>query len=504
MDLERISVVLRERDTWEAVDLGFAMTRRWLGAAYGAWLVVVLPLALILNVALYEFPWIALVATWWFKPLLDRLPLAVISRGFFGEPPRPLELLRQPGRFLGRGLFLALTWRRLSPWRSYSMPVDQLEALEGGRARRRRLAVLGQEYRGISFLLTLVCLLFELLLLSGLFLLLELLVPGSMDSPSLLDSLSEDGLVRMTSALYLIAMSAIEPFFVGAGFSLYINRRVTLEGWDIELGFRRMSRRLARLASGLPAAIVVAALTLGLSFPARAAEPIAEAPLPAADTAGGLAPDRDPGQVAADVLSAAEFGTKEERRIWRLREEEQQPEQPEPRSGSTDLGFFSGLGRFLATVLFWLIAGVGVLLLAYLIAALIRSRRSGTGRDLRARPDAPEVLFGLDVRPESLPDDLLGAARQAWQRGEPAAALSLLYRGALVHLISRQQVEIPGSATEGECMALVQRRVEPLLAGDFAALALTWQRTAYAHRPPNEPQFSRLCLRWARHLEGAA
>jgi hypothetical protein len=46
--------------------------------------------------------------------------------------------------------------------------------------------------------------------------------------------------------------------------------------------------------------------------------------------------------------------------------------------------------------------------------------------------------------------------------------------------------------------------VEPVLAGDFAALALSWQRTAYAHRPPDEPQFGRLCLRWARHLEGPA
>jgi hypothetical protein len=31
----------------------------------------------------------------------------------------------------------------------------------------------------------------------------------------------------------------VEPFYVGAGFTMYLNRRVELEAWDIEQEFRR-------------------------------------------------------------------------------------------------------------------------------------------------------------------------------------------------------------------------------------------------------------------------
>jgi hypothetical protein len=31
----------------------------------------------------------------------------------------------------------------------------------------------------------------------------------------------------------------LEPFYVAAGFAMYLNRRVELEAWDIEQEFRR-------------------------------------------------------------------------------------------------------------------------------------------------------------------------------------------------------------------------------------------------------------------------
>jgi hypothetical protein len=31
----------------------------------------------------------------------------------------------------------------------------------------------------------------------------------------------------------------LEPFYVAAGFAMYLNRRVQLEAWDIEQEFRR-------------------------------------------------------------------------------------------------------------------------------------------------------------------------------------------------------------------------------------------------------------------------
>ncbi len=38
---------------------------------------------------------------------------------------------------------------------------------------------------------------------------------------------------------YAAAVSFLEPFYVAAGFGMYLNRRVELEAWDVEQEFRR-------------------------------------------------------------------------------------------------------------------------------------------------------------------------------------------------------------------------------------------------------------------------
>jgi len=55
---------------------------------------------------------------------------------------------------------------------------------------------------------------------------------------------SESGIHQF---VYLFAYAAVvlflEPFFVSAGFAMYLNRRVELEAWDIEQEFRRVFAR---------------------------------------------------------------------------------------------------------------------------------------------------------------------------------------------------------------------------------------------------------------------
>ena len=38
---------------------------------------------------------------------------------------------------------------------------------------------------------------------------------------------------------YALTIGFVEPFYVAAGFALYLNRRAELEAWDIEQEFRR-------------------------------------------------------------------------------------------------------------------------------------------------------------------------------------------------------------------------------------------------------------------------
>jgi len=100
-------------------------------------------------------------------------------------------------------------------------------------------------------------------------------------------------------------------------------------------------------------------------------------------------------------------------------------------------------------------------LVAVAVAVLLVSARHlvqlRAGRR-RAKASAISHVRDLDVRPESLPEDVGAAAWALWQSGQVAAALSLLYRGALSRLIHRHAVPIAASTTEGECLELAQGR----------------------------------------------
>lgn len=105
----------------------------------------------------------------------------------------------------------------------------------------------------------------------------------------------------------------------------------------------------------------------------------------------------------------------------------------------------------------------------------------------------PVTLMGLDLRPESLPEDVVAAARAAWERGDATLALSLLYRGALVRLAKRGALEIPESATENECLRAVRRMETDGIAGAFGALTGAWVRARYGHSAPAAAEFGALC-----------
>jgi hypothetical protein len=492
MDLERISVAVRARDSWEAVDLGFAMVRRWWRAIYSAWIVVVLPPALLLNLAFRDYPWVAFVLLWWLKPLFDRVPLAIVSRAFFGEVPTPWRIVTRPRQYLGRGLLGDLTIRRLSPWRSYLMPVAQLEELSGA-ARIARAGVFTATHSGMALLLTGICWTFEAFLLRGGFLLILMLLPDTVDPETLfgdlplglalpfpeLIGLTGEGpawLPLVRNGFSVAAMALVEPFYVAAGFSLYINRRVDLEGWDIELGFRRMTARLQSLLA-TTAAVLLVTLSAGIAH---------------------TADEPDFQTTMAEVLAHPDFGTTETVERWEPIRDTEPSEFPD-----LDLAWAGEVGRFLSTILVWTVSGLALALLGYLLVAFLGRGDRSSGDAGRQRTLKPDSLFGLDLRPDSLPTDLLGAARRLWAAGDAAGAMSLLYRGALAHVVDRLRVDVPDSATEGECIELVSTHLEQPVAEDFTTLTHAWQLVAYADRDPSAAAFEDLCQRWRRHLRPA-
>lgn len=243
---DHLTVSLRPRSGFEAVDLGFALARRHAPELWRAWLLIVLPL--MLTLALLEHlgsAWIPpCLLLWWAKPLYDAVILLVLSRAVFGERISARGVLAELGR-LARVLAGSLTLRRLSLSRSFLLPAHLLEGLHGN-ARSQRIHLLRSGSTAGARTLTMVSGWLELSALAGLLTLLAWLAPENLRS-ELLDGFIDQQSPLMVSCwqlLYLIAISLIEPFYVAAGFALYLNRRTVLEAWDIEVALKRVAARL--------------------------------------------------------------------------------------------------------------------------------------------------------------------------------------------------------------------------------------------------------------------
>ena len=184
------------------------------------------------------------------------------------------------------------------------------------------------------------------------------------------------------------------------------------------------------------------------------------------------------------------------RTIKMLKWKEPEPVTDEPWWWKWANGFarwFRGLFAWVAEsgrLLVWVLGGLALALLAVFVARLVRER--GLPR-VPKQFDAPSHVRDLDIRPESLPDDVGAAALALWERGEQRAALALLYRGTLSRLVHVHTVPIRASSTEGECLALARQRVPAAAAKYTTQLVETWTGAVYGARTPAAGVVQALC-----------
>ncbi len=498
MDIADLQAELRARTPWEAVDLGFALARRDLGLLARTWLALALPGQVLVFLLCWGHPWLAALLCWWLIPLWERVPLFVVSRSLFGVRPGVRDTLAGLRTVALSGLLGDLSLRRLSPLRTITLPVSQLERLSGARARRRRRA-LGREVYRTGLGVAAACWFVEVgLLLAGL-VLVSWVLP---DSPAwslevLIDELFEG--VPWTAPLVafttLSLLAVVQPLRVGSLFGVYIQRRTVLEGWDVELGFRRLADRLRRRVG---AAAVLLALLVGGSTAARADGPGVEEV--GVEEVGVEEVGVEEVRAAAErALSGDEFGGTRTVTRWEPRwtAPERRPREPADIGGSVaSAPIGAGLQVLLAVV-----AGIA---LVGLVLSFFSRRGPLASPAASAQPlPAPrQGLLALDG--SSLPDSPAQAAWKLWQSGQKDLALSLLYRAAVAHLVSRHGLDIDDSATEGECLRVARRSLPGRPLAYLTKLTAAWQRRAYAHRGVDEAEMRALVEAWADlEVEGA-
>lgn len=518
MQIDQIQVVLRRRSLWETFDLGIQLWRHYFAALYSVWACVFLPVVLILSLASYylevEVIWLGLIL-WWLKPFLARVPLYRLSRLTFAEAT-PLRAILQESlgvRALSSRAILwlrKLLWARFSRRRLWSMSVDLLEKPSSLVLRRARLKVLGVGIGTPSFLMALLFQALEILSLFAVIGFFCMFVPTSVlahyDVAQFFSERAWGEAILV--AAYGVAIFLIEPIFVSLGFALYLSQRTHLEGWHIQLGFQNMLRRLqaSRLLS-------FAALLIGVSLIFLTPQSAQAKELPSClsfASAPAAVDEKDPQAQLAHLLKTPEFCTvhnveKKElkptpawlerllkwwRNLWKFDPPKEKPPKAPVFNLDEALVLFFLKGA-LITLAFGLVAWIAFHLFK------IKLKYNPFAKKPVSLQVKTRSVAGLDVRPESLPTDVVAVAEKLFNEGNKRAALALLYRASLSALVHQHHILLRMSDTEADCLAKSNHlTIFPAL----QLLTQCWIALAYAAREPSALQFAEVCHVWRQHF----
>ncbi len=478
METNPLTVAIRPRTPWEAMDLGFRLVQTFAKSVFPPWIAIAAATCLLLMVLTGgRMLWTALLF-WWLKPAYDRVLLKMFSRLLFGQTPGLRDTVRHLPESFASGLWLNLTLLRFNPSRSFHLPVWVLEGLRG-KARRKRLQVLSQGIRSYPLWLLIACQAMEQVLAFSPLVLLLLLAPegyGKLFLDQLLGMAPKPPALEIfTYGIFFSAIVIVEPLYVAAGFMLYIDRRTKLEGWDIELSFRQLGARLKRL--GATASILLLATGLLVQTP-----PAMALSRSAAKT------------TITNVLDEAPFNqtTKTVRLVRRHANDTVQP--------APDWDGLNPLWHYLAQVFrgaIWAGAIVLTLLSILYLRRYARSHRQGSRPGKRQPANNPSTAT---PQPEPMPDDVASAARDLFREGKFRQGLGLLYRATLIELQHHDRLRLNQSDTEADVLRLARQQLKPPKSEYLENLTRQWQQLAYGHQPLSRERAEALAAQWQRYF----
>jgi hypothetical protein len=462
---------------------------------------------------LYNYPFWSLFIIWWLKPVFDRIPLYIVSHSVFGDIPSVSDIRKVLPSLIKPHLIKLLLWYRLDPVRSFNLPVWQLEGLKGS-LRVKRARVLHKGTYSTAASLTYFSIFVQLIIWVGCYALLMMLLPTNVSSNDVsIFNFDEELLLPglILNLFYVVSISVIEPFYVAGGFALYLNRRTHLEAWDIELKFRSLAKRINRtklpdveksVVSKVLSVIAIVFFTSIVNI--NCVEP-AQAKI--AETHYTDMPNKQAQIIVKKILNSDEFNTKVKSKSWHLKEgmfdDFFNDKKIKDNEELVKYGFLSTLiSTIFGSILYFVLGAVVFVLVIYLAFKLIKYLPKSFFQldGKKTKQKNVTTLFGLDLDPESLPDDVGRCAWDLWQKEKFVSALSLLYRGSLSKLVNRDGVKLPYSATEGDCIKILNNshiKDNKELIHYFESLTKMWQSAAYAHRLPELSDVKEICESWS-------
>ena len=507
---------LRRRSVWEAADSGILLWRESFVYFIPFFAIPLWICACGLFLLPGSLGYFSYLIIWWLKPLFDRTVLHVVSSRFFGTDgsPQKQALHYRLSRTMTCGLAGDLLWRRFSPYRSSRMPIRVLERANGQQYRSRKKALVPGGINFCSFI-SISCFIAEGLLLLGE--VVFVMMFSRMFFPSALEYFQDAK--RTTGILIFIAYCLnfflLESLYVCMGFGLYINSRVEVEGWDLQLLFQKFagsgetspnqpsgdeSPELPGSSSGIhapsPAIKIILLICLFFGFfPGSLAQSLYAGEEALLSESAYISPAESTEEIPAyfpedfpsagreallnleDILASPDFGS--EKDGWAIRFKQSEKDVPEPDYNAVPwmevlrkiFGYMLRLFIFCAIAVFLVFLGYWVLRNH---KNIFNRKRLHSGSEGYANPlfsaESPESLF---ARSEDLHRQ--GRLRDAW------AACFSGYLRAYTHYCS---VSFKPDATEYDCLDIVRASL-PCEAEGFGSLVKNWIFFEYGGRLPS-------------------
>lgn len=512
MKLDNIQAKIRSRNQWEAIDLGFVFARQWFFQLWLAWVILALPVFIVFHFIFSDKIWLASLCLWWFKPLFEQPLLYIISRQLFAERVDFKYLLTHLFSIIKPQLLANLSWRRFSVQRSFNNPVSMLERLRG-KQRTERLLLLHRQQK-VSSWLTLIGVHIEAVFNLSIIALISQLIPSGTDwleFTDFFDQASEHYQLAswIGNVAYFLSLSIFAPFYVAAGFSLYLYSRIKLEGWEIEITFKQLNNRLDKLKTMTPM-LLFCLVMAGSLLPSQ--------PLYAETADSNVATQRsslDAEQAKKEidaVLQQADFGVQRMVTKWRIKSDETEQEKSEFPDWLTR--FFNWLFKgteeasvdnflniaSIIEILFWLVAAAVIVFLWKKLGPTFRGYTWTRRGNVKSKKQPAEVtLLAQQLELDKLPEDIILQVQQYCKNKEFRAAVGLLYRAALNSLIEKAGMEIPYSATETDCSRIVDAMRPEQESSYFKQLTQSWLVVAYGHDTPLAEDVLALSRQWQRY-----
>ena len=560
MDISKLIISAQHRNAWSAIDLGFLLARENYFQLMLSWMLISLPLVLLSLLLPHDYMFLAILLIWWLKPFWDRGPLYIISKALFDEKVSWSELIQTYPALMKNNALAWLSYKRFTITRSYVQPVILLEGLKAQDLSKRNNSLRYGTGSAPAWL-TIVCIHLEMIIAMGIYGLIVMLIPqeANIDYWKMLENNSAST-AYLSTIISFLAMALIAPFYVCAGFMLYINQRILLEGWDIEIEFRLLAARLkaqqenqayppqtntetriannkaSRSRSSTLASLLAAGLMLSFALSSLQATPALAEPddlldsykQPSKNTTSST-----PETVAIEnsdqaqhliqaVLKGEDFVNKKQVKRFRLIDETKKDESEEDDSwlvqqlkdlrqwindylknkntdhdaGDTAFGISQVIEVLIWLALASILIYIAILGLNWYRTFIPSTAKSGK-RSAAAKPD---MLFGFDMKQKYNVREVENKARTLWQQQEYRSALALIYAAMLSKLIHDFKLDLHEGYTEQECVELlnasIQSEHQPLKPF-VKQLTASWLQVAYAHQQP-EPQLGKhLWQQWS-------